>query len=108
MAQWVKSLTSIHEDSGLMPGPAHRVKDLVSLQTVAWVADETWILRCYGCAVGQQLQLQLDPYPKNFHTLQVWPLKRKKQTNRKESVENKGSPEQTEINNRMKGRKKNP
>ena len=32
-----------HEDSGSIPGPAQ------------------WVKHCYGCGVGQQLQLQFDP-----------------------------------------------
>ena len=32
VAQQVKNLTSIHEDTGLIPGLAHWVKDLVLLQ----------------------------------------------------------------------------
>ena len=31
MVQWVKNPTSVHEDAGLIPGPAQVVKDLVLL-----------------------------------------------------------------------------
>ena len=34
VAQGVKNLTSIHEDSGLTPGLTHWIKDLVLLQAL--------------------------------------------------------------------------
>ena len=43
VAQQVKNLTSIHENSGSIPGVAQRVEDL------AWVADMARILYCRGC-----------------------------------------------------------
>ena len=39
MAQKVKNLTSIHEDSGLIPCLTQWVKDLQLMQAVVWVAD---------------------------------------------------------------------
>ena len=47
------------------------------------VADAAQILRCYGCGVGRQLQLQYNPWPGNFNVLGVRPQKEKKQKKKK-------------------------
>ena len=41
----------------------------------------------YDCGVGQELQLQFEPQPGNFHMLQVQALKRQKK--KKETLPNK-------------------
>ena len=71
----VMNLTSIPEDMGLNPDLVQWVKNLALPQAVVWVADAAQIAHCCGCGVGQQLQLQFDPWPGKFHLPWVRPLK---------------------------------
>ena len=65
--------TSIQEDTGLIPG-------LIQLPwaVVQVTEDMAWIEHFCGYGVGQQLQLQFDPWLGNFCMPWVKPLKKKK------------------------------
>ena len=57
VAQWVKNMTGIHEDAGLIPGLTQWLKDPVFPQALVEVEDAAWIWHCCGCGTDQQLHV---------------------------------------------------
>ena len=73
MAQQITNPTGVHEDAGLIPSLTQWIKDLALSWAVVQVTDADWIPYYCGCGVGQQLQLQFDLQPQNFHMPWVLP-----------------------------------
>ena len=57
----VMNPTGIYEDAASIPAPLSEIRILRCCEL--WCrSDVAWIPRCCGCGIGQQLQLQLEPY----------------------------------------------
>ena len=61
MAQPIKSLTIIHEDTDSIPGLHPGVKDPELLQDAVYIPDVVRIPSCCGCGISWQLQLRFNP-----------------------------------------------
>ena len=97
MPQWVKNLTVVHEDAGLIPSPTQWVKDLVLLQAaIAGRCGLNLVLLWLWCSLACAAVAPIPPLP--------WKLPHAKGEERKQERKEEKGRKRKEGRERKEGR----